>query len=153
MLVESTCNPICRLKTCQNTSSRILIGRNSINVYQARRLVATPAQAIGSALLKSSSLSPACITFERVKYMVLPSPRPSDSSFIGCTVLITLQLAPLAPGTRQILLHTAPSTVSSTDWPLWKHCAPHLVSAANSTQRPMVLSSASVGIQASSPCL
>merc|ERR1711998_26436 len=96
-----------------------------------RLFVAIPAHAIGSASPRLSFFRPACMTFDLVRYMVLPSPSSEDSSCMGITILITLHCAPLAPGTRQILVQTAPSSVSSTDLPWWKHCGAHLLSAAN----------------------
>merc|ERR1719161_3123379 len=113
-------------------------------------LVATPAQAMGSASPKSPFFRPACITLDLVKYIVLPSPRSTELSYWGMTILITLHWAPLAPGTRQILVHTAPSSVSSTVCPLLKHWGAHLASAANLTHLPILWSRASVSTQASS---
>merc|ERR1712188_308924 len=113
-------------------------------------LVATPAHAMGSASPKSPFFRPACITLDLVKYIVLPSPRSTELSYCGITILITLHWAPLAPGTRQILVQTAPSSVSSTVLPWWKHCGAHLLSAANLTHLPMLWSLASVSTQASS---
>merc|ERR1712188_301118 len=113
-------------------------------------LVATPAHAMGSASPKSPFFRPACITLDLVKYIVLPSPRSTELSYWGMTILITLHWAPLAPGTRQILVHTAPSSVSSTVCPLLKHCGAHLASAANLTHLPILWSRASVSTHASS---
>merc|ERR1712096_78558 len=84
-----------------------------------RRLVATPAHAMGSASPRLSLVKPACITFDLVRYMVLPSPRSAEVSYWGMTTLITLHIAPFEPGTRQIFVHTAPSSVSSTVLPWW----------------------------------
>merc|ERR1712202_13305 len=102
-----------------------------VQVHYCRRFVATPAHAMGSASPRSPFFKPACITLDLVRYMVLPSPSSAPWSYCGMTILITLHCAPLEPGTRQILVQTAPSSVSSTTLPLLKHCGEHLESAAN----------------------
>merc|ERR1719253_905145 len=84
------------------------------------------------------------------KSIVFPSPSSVALSYWGVTILITLHMAPLEPGTRQILVHTAPSSVSSTDLPWWKHCGEQRLSAANLTHLPMLWSRASVSTHASS---
>ena len=114
-------------------------------------LLATPAQAIGSASPRSPFLRPACITLDLVRYIVWPSPSSIDWSSVGVTILMTLHWAPEAPATRQILVQTAPASDSSTDLPWWKHWAPQALSSANLTHFPD-FDEASVRTHASSPC-